>query len=96
MLQIDIGTINIDNVSQAGSVNIGNTLNVKEPPPCRARKPEEDRFPGEKGTKRVKKRMPASGRRRGGVYPLPAWHPPCMWQPFSPVFGWIPIPFFHY
>src|SRR5690606_41348072 len=41
MIRIEIGTVNIDTVSQAGSVNFGNTLHVLESPFERVRSPED-------------------------------------------------------
>lgn len=99
MVQIDIGTINIQIVSQAGSVNIGNTLNVVEKPsspspPGQDREPEGVLSPDQRSTGRVKEPVPAASRRRGGgdsPSRLQAF-PPGMVPPFVPVPGWIPVP----
>lgn len=77
MLQIDIGTINIHTVSQAGSVNIGNTLNIVEKgeaPPSSA--PRE----GLRGPKKTSSRPACFVPFSPFVFPPMAFHPAGIWR----------------
>ncbi|MGI6125903.1 MAG: hypothetical protein ACOYEF_02950 [Planifilum sp.] len=96
MIHINIGTVNIENVSQAGSVNFGSTLNAVEPPPGRDRRDRSEGISLDQRRKPDEKRMSA-GRRKGRRREpfCPPSLPPGGLLPLVPVPGWTPLPYLY-
>lgn len=98
MIRIDIGTINIQFVTQAGSVNIGNTLHVVEKPgtpssPGRDRGSTSDPSPEQRFAGHKKEAAEVVDRRRRGGAPPSGYKAfsPGTARPFIWVPGWIPV-----